>query len=133
MTKSIYYTGPALAHAPVMVAEVSDQPLQNNVAYAVSDELAALLLEREEWGEKPGAVAEPAPPKEPWAIFTEIDRVNEQIARAMWDAGYHSRADVRRAVEEGGWVVLTSVSGIGEARAQIIADWAQATEESESS
>ena len=120
----IFYNGQALAHAPTMVAEVSDQPLQNNVAYTVSDELAALLLERDEWGEAPGAVAEAPQPKEAWAIFKEIDRVDDQIARAMWDAGYRSREDVAQAVIDGGWKRLTRVSGIGDARAQVIADWA---------
>lgn len=125
----IFYNGQALAHAPTMVAEVSDQPLQNGVAYTVSDELAALLLERAEWGEKPGAVAEPAPPAAPWALFVAIDRVDELIARAMWDAGYRSRADVAQAVESEGWQVLKKISGIGDSRAQVIAAWSQ--EESE--
>lgn len=128
--KDIYYNGLVLAHAPTMVPAIQRQPLENGVAYTVSDELAAILLEREEWDESPGAVnVRPIPPA-PWALFVVIDQVNASIAEAMWNAGYRSRADVRRAVEDGGWVVLTSIAGIGEARAQIIADWAQ-EEESE--
>lgn len=125
--KTIYYNGPALAHAPVTVAAVSDQPLRNGVAYTVSDELAALLLEREDWA----TTATTAREDEPWTLFEEIDGVNEAIAEAMWNAGYRSRADVARAVADGGWQRLKDdVSGIGEARAKKIALWAQ--DESES-
>lgn len=125
----IFYNGQALSHAPVTVAAVSDEPLQNGTAYPVSDELAALLLERAEWGETPGVVAEPVAPASPWALFVAIDRVDELIARAMWDAGYRSRADVAQAVERDGWQVLKQISGIGDSRAQVIAAWSQ--EESE--
>lgn len=123
--KSLYFVGHLPLDAPVYVPGVSDQPMRRHMAYEVGEELAALLLEREEWAEVPGAVAELSQPEEAWAIFKEIDRVDDQIARAMWEAGYHSREDVAQAVTDGGWKRLTRVSGIGDARAQVIADWAQ--------
>lgn len=126
--KEIFYNGLVLAHAPTIVPAIQRQPLANGVAYTVSNELAAILLERAEWGEAPGPVKAEAIPPAPWAFFVEIEQVNESIAEALWNAGYESREDVRRAVETGGAKVLTSVSGIGEARAQIIADWAQEEE-----
>ena len=128
--KDIYYNGLVLAHAPTIVPAIQRQPLANGVAYTVSNELAKVLLERAEWDEAPGPVKAEVVPPAPWALFVEIDQVSESIAEALWNAGYESRTDVRRAVEEGGCVVLTSIAGIGEARAQIIADWAQ-EEESE--
>ena len=128
--KEIYYNGQVLPHVPTIVPAIQRQPLANGVAYTVSNELAKVLLERAEWDEAPGPVKAAVIPPAPWAFFVEIEQVNESIAEALWNAGYESRDDVRRGVEVGGLQVLKGVSGIGDARAQIIADWAQ-EEESE--
>lgn len=123
--RRLYFVGQLPLDAPVYVPGVSGEPMRGDVAYEVDDDLADILLARADWIDA-SAVSDTA--KEPWALFVAIDRVDELIARAMWDAGYRSRADVAQAVESEGWQVLKKISGIGDSRAQVIAAWSQESE-----
>jgi hypothetical protein len=118
----IYFVGPLPLDAPVFVPGVSEEPIQRGVGYEVDEALAAELLGRKTYWSDQNEFTVAAP----WNVFVEIDGVSDSIARAMWNAGLRSRDDVVAAAQRG---VLTDISGIGEARALVIATWAQ--EESE--
>lgn len=83
---------------------------------------------------EPIVIPEPEPESEPtdtsgnaddaedWTVFSEV--VGERMAKTLWDAGFHSKADIVASYEKHDLVELVALPRIGESKAKELVKWA---------
>lgn len=58
--------------------------------------------------------------QQPWDFLRAVNQIDDELAIALYNLGYHSFKDILSAVDKDGISVLTSIPGIGDKRAAIL-------------